>query len=230
MLEWLAEMPDEPWGVRSIPKIDSRYPLWDHHNLIREVDEGRFYLPDATEELRETLVTTSIDAEPIQCLRVPGPTFITFFAAMFTGGIFIFSTYHWWTAAAISGVLALATILIWLWTGTAWIPEKNEKDVGLGLTLPIYRSGSDAVGWWAMFITMLGDMTAFMSLVFGYFFYWTIHTDFPPKDMPGPGWFWPIIGGSFLLFGWALTVWARAIQSAKSSYSFLQCSRAGNHL
>jgi cytochrome c oxidase subunit I+III len=208
-LEWLAEMPDKPWGVRSIPEIDGRYPLWDQPNFMRDVDEGRFYLPDAEEGKRETLVTTSIDAQPIQCLRVPGPTFLTFFAAMFTGGVFIFSTFHWWWPAAISGVLALATILVWLWTGTAIIPEKEEKDIGLGLRLPLYVSGSDSVGWWAMFITMLGDMTAFVALVFGYFFYWTIHTDFPPEPLPGPGVFWPGLSGVLLLGAWWLTLLAR---------------------
>jgi len=208
-LEWLAEMPDKPWGVRSIPEIDGRYPLWDQPNFMRDVDEGRFYLPDAEEGKRETLVTTSIDAQPIQCLRVPGPTFLTFFAAMFTGGVFIFSTFHWWWPAAISGVLALATILVWLWTGTAIIPEKEEKDIGLGLRLPLYVSGSASVGWWAMFITMLGDMTAFVALVFGYFFYWTIHTDFPPEPLPGPGVFWPGLSGVLLLGAWWLTILAR---------------------
>ena len=208
-LEWLAEMPDKPWGVRSIPEIDGRYPLWDQPNFMRDVDEGRFYLPDAEEGKRETLVTTSIDAQPIQCLRVPGPTFLTFFAAMFTGGVFIFSTFHWWWPAAISGVLALATILVWLWTGTAIIPEKEEKDIGLGLRLPLYVSGSGSVGWWAMFITMLGDMTAFVALVFGYFFYWTIHTDFPPDPLPGPGVFWPGLSGVLLLGAWWLTLLAR---------------------
>lgn len=208
-LEWLAEMPDRPWGVRSIPEIDSRYPLWDQPNFVRDVDEGRFYLPDAAEVMRETLVTTSIDARPIQCLRVAGPTFRTFWAAVFTGGLFIFATYHWWTAAILSGVCALVTILTWVWTGTAWIPEKDEKDVGLDLTVPVYVSGVDAVGWWAMFITMLGDMTAFVSLVFGYFFYWTIHADFPPADATGPGLFWPLTSGGLLLGAWVLTLLAR---------------------
>lgn len=208
-LEWLAEMPDRAWGVRSIPEIDSRYPLWDQPNFMRDVDEGRFYLPDAQEELRETLVTSSVDATPVQCLRVPGPTFLTMYAAAFTGGAFIFSTYHWWTAAAISAVLALATIIIWLWTGSALIPEKEEKDVGLGLKLPLYISGVQAVGWWAMFITMVGDMTAFISLVFGYFFYWTIHEDFPPNDAVGPGSFWPLVGGALLVAAWILTVFSR---------------------
>ena len=57
-LEWLQEMPGKPWGIRSIPEIDSRYPLWDQPNFVRDVDEGRFYLPDAEELKRETLVTS----------------------------------------------------------------------------------------------------------------------------------------------------------------------------
>jgi cytochrome c oxidase subunit I+III len=209
-LEWLAEIPDgKPWGVRSIPEIDSRYPLWDQPNFMRDHDEGRFYLPDAEEGKRETLVTSVIDAQPIQCLRVSGPSFVAFWAAMFTGGIFIFSTYHLWWPAAASGVLALGAILVWLWKGTARIPEKEEKDVGLGLTLPIYASGPQSVGWWAMFITMLGSSTAYACLVFGYFFYWTIHDDFPPDPNPGPGVLWPAAAAALLLGSWGLTLLAR---------------------
>ena len=208
-LEWLAEVPDQPWGVRSIPEIDSRYPLWDQPNFVRDVDEGRFYLPDAAEELRETLVTSTVDAKPVQCLRVPGPSFLPFWAAMGTGGVFIFSTFHWWWPAAASGVLAFVAILRWLWTGTAWIPEKKEKDVGLGMTLPIYVSGPRAVGWWAMFITMLGDMTAAVSLVFGYFFFWTAGRNFPPDPYPGPGMLWPLVGAGLLLGSWLVTLLAR---------------------
>jgi len=223
-LEWLAEVPNRPWGVRSIPEIDSRYPLWDQPDFVRDVDEGRFYLPDAEEGLRETLVTSEIDAVPRQCLRVPGPTFIPLWAAIFVGGVFIFGTFHWWWSTVISGVLGLATILIWLWTGTAIIPEKPTKDIGLGLTVPIYVSGPQAVGWWAMFITMLGDMTAFIALVFGYFFYWTIHEDFPPDPLPGPGVLWPSISLSLFVAAWWLTIlarrWNRADQ-AKSYYCVL---------
>jgi cytochrome c oxidase subunit I+III len=208
-LEWLQEMPGRPWGVRSIPEIDHRYPLWGQPNFVRDVDEGRFYLPDAEEGKREMIVTTPIDARPTQCLRVPGPTFITLLAALFTGGIFIFPTYKLWWAMGISAALALGTIIVWLWTGTALIPEKEEKDVGLGVRLPLYRSGPASVGWWAMFITMLGIMTAFVSLVFAYFFYWTIHDDFPPDPSPGPGVLWPAATAGLLLGAWGLTALAR---------------------
>ncbi|MEZ6132906.1 MAG: cytochrome c oxidase subunit I [Planctomycetaceae bacterium] len=229
-LEWLAEVPDKPWGIRSIPEIDSRYPLWDQANFVRDVDEGRFYLPDAEEGLRETLVTSAIDAVPKQVLRVPGPTFITLWAAIFTGGIFIFGTFHWWWSTLVSGILALATILVWLWTGTAIIPEKPFKDAGLGLTLPTYVSGPAAVGWWAMFITMLGDMTAFVALVFGYFFYWTVHDDFPPKPLPGPGVFWPSVSAGLLIAGWWLTVLARRWNAVDRAAAFYGALIAGSVL
>jgi cytochrome c oxidase subunit I+III len=89
------------------------------------------------------------------------------------------------------------------------IPEKPEKDVGLGLRLPLYASGPRSVGWWAMFITMLGDLTAFLSLVFAYFFYWTVHADFPPQASPGPGPGWLVLGLALLLLSWLLTLLAR---------------------
>src|SRR3546814_10343928 len=87
------------------------------------------------------MVTTAIDAEPIQCLRVPGPSFIPMVAAIFIGGSFIFATFAWYWMAVASGLLGVAAILAWLWVGTAEIPEKAEKAVGLGLTLPLYASG-----------------------------------------------------------------------------------------
>jgi cytochrome c oxidase subunit I+III len=219
-LEWLAEMPSPPWGVRSIPEIDSRYPLWDQPNFVRDVDEGNFYLPDAEEGRRETLVTTAIDAEPVQCLRVAGNSFLPLVAALFTGGIFIFSTYKLWWLALASGVLALATIVNWLWTGTSQIPEKPQKQVGLGLALPLYTSGPSSVGWWGMFITMLADITAFVSIVFGYFFYWTARSDFVPDPVAGPGATWPSIALALLLGSWLLTVLARRWNGLQSGTFF----------
>lgn len=202
-LEWLTEIPGKPWSIRSIPEISSRYPLWDQSDLVRDVEAGRFYLPDAPEGKRETLVTSTIDAHIVYCLRVPGPTWLTLLAAVFTAGVFIAATYHWWLITLVSTVLALVLILIWLWSGTADIPEKPTKDVGMGIIAPLYISGPNAVGWWAMFITMLGDMTAFFSLVFGNFFYWTIHEDFPPEPNSGPGTFWPLVSGALLLAAWS---------------------------
>ncbi|MGI8738995.1 MAG: cytochrome c oxidase subunit I [Gammaproteobacteria bacterium] len=225
-LEWLTEMPGADWGVRSIPIVESRYPLWDQPDFVKNVDEGRFYLPDAEEGKRETMVTSVLDATPIQCLRVPGNTFITMTAAFLTGGVFIFTTFHWYLAALVSGVFALGAIVKWLWDGTAMVPEKPNKDVGLGLTLPLNVSGPKSVGWWAMFITMIGDMTAFASLVFAYFFYWTIHDDFPPPDA-APGVTWPLIASALLMTSWGVTQMARRWNRAGNAKAFRLALIAG---
>jgi len=225
-IEWLQEMPGKPWGIRSIPEVDSRYPLWDQPNFERDVDEGRFYLPDAEEEKRETIITSVIDATPEQCARLPGPSWVPLIAAIATGGFFVLGTFHLWSWALVSLVLAIFIIMYWLWTGTAIIPEKPAKYVGLGKTLPIYISGPTSVSWWAMFITMLALLTAFASLVFGYFFYWTIHDDFPPDPSAGPGTFWPVAGAALVLAAWGLTLLARRRNRADDAPGFY-LSQAG---
>ncbi|MCF6370678.1 cytochrome c oxidase subunit I [Rhizobium halophilum] len=208
-LEWLSEMPGESWGVRSVPIVTTRYPIWEQPNFIDDVDKGRFYLPDATDMKRETLITSVLDGSPLQCLRVPGPSFMPMWAAIFTGAVFIFATFHWWAATIGAMVLSLVSIIVWLWRGTAQIPEVREKEVGLGLKLPLYESGPQSIGWWAMFITMLGDATAFMGLIFGYFYFFTIHVDFPPPTTVGPGVLWPTVALMLFAAAWASALLAR---------------------
>jgi cytochrome c oxidase subunit I+III len=129
--------------------------------------------------------------------------------ALTLGGFFIFGTYHLWLLAVASLVVAIGVICYWLWTATAEHPEKESKHVGLGVSLPLYIAGSQSASWWAVFITMLAVATAFVCLVFGYFFFWTIHEDFPPESSPGPHAGWIVAGAALLLAAWALTWVAR---------------------
>ena len=214
-LEWLNE-PEENWGVRSIPVVESRYPLWDQKDLVRKVNKGAYYLSGAPEGRRETLITSVLDAEPEQCQRVAGPSFLPMISAALLGCVFIALTFEFWIIALLSAIGTLASILWWLWTGTGEIPEKKTKDVGLGLRLPIYASGPASVGWWAMFITMVGDSTAFASLVFGYFFYWTIHPGFT-DGQAGPGWIWPIAATALFAAAWGAMMAARWLNARGSA-------------
>ncbi|GGE07840.1 cytochrome c oxidase subunit I [Aureimonas endophytica] len=204
-LEWLAEIPGKTWGVRTVPLVTSRYPLWEQKDFLKDYDEGRFYMPDAEEGLRECMITSVLDGRPEQVLRVPGPSFMPMAAAVALGAVFILATFHMWTATLAMMVVATLAILVWTWRGTGILPEKAEKDVGLGLSLPLYRSGPASSGWWAMFITMTGDATAFFGLVFGYYFFFTIHADFPPPGVAGPGTLWPSLALLFHALAWGAT-------------------------
>ncbi len=208
-MEWAKEVPDKPWGCRSIPLITTRYPLWEQEDIVGQIDRGEWFLPDAQEGKREMIVTDILDGRPIFVQRVSGPTYKTLLAAMFLGACFILATFKLWLAAVLCGAGFTATILWWLWTATARIPEKEEKDCGRGLRLPVYMSGNASVGWWAMFITMVGDMTAFFGLVFAYFFFWTVHPEFPPEGTRSPAFSWLTLGMVLLVAAWVLVAGAR---------------------
>lgn len=210
-LEWSHDVPDPGWGSRSVPYITSRYPLWDQPDFLKRLDSGRFYIPDAPEGLRETVVTSAVDAVPQHVARITGPAWCTLLAAAFTGGAFIFPTFHMYAPAAISAVLAIAAVIYWLWTSTAQVPDQPLKDVGLGLRLPTYVSGPQAPGWWGVFITMLGDATAFASLVFGVFFYWTARPDFPPEGATHADPVYVAAAVLLLAASWGATRFARSV-------------------
>ncbi len=213
-LEWLAHPEDENWGIRSIPLIESRYPIWDQDDFVRKVDEGRYFLPDAEEGRRETIITSVLDARPISVIRLGGPSWKPMLTALALGGVFILTTYHLYWAALVSGIATLVMVLWWLWTGTAEIPEKSCKPIGHGMELPLYISGGASPGWWAMFITMMADATAFSGLVFGYFFFWTRHEAFPPPELAtAPGMAWPLLALALGLAGWIATIAAREVHA-----------------
>jgi heme/copper-type cytochrome/quinol oxidase subunit 3 len=191
----------------------------DQPGFVRNLDEGRYFLPDAEEGGREVMISTVLDAEPLQIARVGTPSVKPMLAAVALGGVFIFPVFHLYSVAAISGVLAVAAILWWLWTGTSVIPEKPAKHAGRGVVLPLYASGPSSSGWWAMLITMTADATAFVSLIFGYFFFWTIHADFPPSPAPGlagPGAGWPMAALGTIVLGWLATIAARELNARRS--------------
>jgi cytochrome c oxidase subunit 1/cytochrome c oxidase subunit I+III len=113
----------------------------------------------------------------------------------------------------VCGALAIACVIWWLWTATARPPEQEMADAGLGLRLPRYASGPDSVGWWGMWITMLGDATAFASLIFGFFYYWTASADFPPEGAAhATGWMVAVATAAFVS-SWGLTVLAREVNA-----------------
>ena len=59
-------------------------------------------------------------------------------------------------------------------------------------------------------------MTAFVSLVFGYFFYWTARPDFPPDRDAGSRRLWPSLALALLLGAWLLHGAGAAMEPAST--------------
>jgi cytochrome c oxidase subunit I+III len=182
-LEWL---PLDNYATRSIPRVTSREPLWDNPNLREEVDTGRHYLPGLATGGRETIVTSAIDAEPQFVLRLPGPSWLPLLAGLGTAVFFFALTVKWAWLAVAGAALAVGCILRWLWASDP-PPLAGTFDVGDGIRLPPYMTGSRSHAWWAVVVLLLVLGSVFASFVFSYFYLWTVTAGaWPPRPWPLP--------------------------------------------
>jgi cytochrome c oxidase subunit I+III len=202
-LEWLSS--NDPVGFRSLPIVRSRYPLWDEPELRDFARSGRGYLPGAPTGARESLVTGPITGEPEQILRLPGPSWIPFLAALAVAVFFGALTVKLMTAAAVAGAVAALLIGTWLWMRDAALP-RVMADAGHGLALPLYRNDDQSVGYWAMVVVLISDTAVTAAIAFAHLFLWTGRPDaWPPEgqgvlDPVGALWTVLAIFGAYALF------------------------------
>ena len=192
-LEW---MHNDVYGPRSVPLVTSRNPLWDQPGLSEESKQGRHYLPGTITGRRETIITSPIEATPQALQRLPGDGWTPLLGAIFTAGFFMLLTVNLVPLAIISGVLALVMILIWMWSSD---PEPLPRaEIGHGIKVPTYVSGSLSHSWWAMVVLLLVAGSLFLSLVFSYLFLWTVSPQIWPKPEQLPQPTWPLVSALLL--------------------------------
>ncbi|MCB5175725.1 cbb3-type cytochrome c oxidase subunit I [Microvirga lenta] len=204
-LEWL---PNGNYGVRSIPVITSREPLWDQANLAKDVEAGRYYLPGTVTGGRETIVTSPFDARPQYILQIPGPGWQPLLAAVFTAGFFLLLTVKLVFPSIVCGVLAVGCVIWWLWE-TDPGPVRPPADIGGGFTVPVYVTGPMNHSWWGMISLLVVCGMIFTCLVFSYLFLWLVNPGaWPPEGVVVPHFLYGAVVGALYLASAALIVWA----------------------
>jgi len=179
-LEWL---PTGLYSVRSIPVVTSLYPLWDQKRLAADVEAGRYFLPNTATGERETLVTSTLNAEPQYLQRMPKPSAWHVWAAVFTAAFFLLLTVQAYWPSVICGVLGVYCMLQWCWFLDRPLAQ-TTVDIGAGITVPTYASGPSSHGWLAMVITLVvAGMVAALA-GFSYVFLWSRN---PANWAPPPG-------------------------------------------
>ncbi len=206
-LEWL---PQQDYGVRSIPQIASREQLWDRPTLAAEVVAGRHWLPGTHSGGRETLVTSWRDAVPQHLLVLPGDSWWPFVAAAGTAGFFLLLTVAQVALAFACGLTAIVAIVVWLWQ-TDKPPHATTAEVADGIFLPVGARGMASHSWWAMIILLCVDGTVFASLVFAHVHVSMAADVCPPPGAALPDSFWPLAAGALLLAGSAAMWGAQAL-------------------
>jgi cytochrome c oxidase subunit I+III len=177
-LEWL---PAEDYGVRSIPEVDSREPLWSRPGLSAEVVAGAHWLPGTVFGGRETLVTHPRRARPLHLLILTGDSWWPFAAGLCTAGFFLLLTVKWMLPAFAFGLAAVVATVVWLWQ-TDRPPPSPSAEVASGVHLPVGAAGRRSHSWWATLVLVVVDLTIFASLAFAH-----LHVAMRAEVCPPPG-------------------------------------------
>jgi len=204
-LEWAG---GKEYGVRSIPQVDSREPLWQRPGLAAEMEAGAFWLPRTVYGGRETLVTSVVSAEPRQLLRLPGDGWLPFVAAAGTAGFFLLLTVSMVLPALLFGLLAVACIVGWLWKSDRPAPDA-QAEVADGVWLPTQRTGRQSHSWWATVILLCVDASVFASMAFAHLHVSMAAEICPPPGAALPGPVWPVGSGTLLLLASVALEYAR---------------------
>jgi len=192
-LEW---MHNHVYGPRSVPLVESRDPLWDQPGLSEESKAGRHYLPGTVTGVRETMLTSPIEAIPEALLRLPGAGWTPILAAVLTAGFFMLLTVKATVPALLSGVLAVAAILIWMWESDPRPLARAE--IGHGIKVPTYVSGPISHSWWATVVLLLVAGALYLSYAFSYLYLWTVSPQVWPRPEQLPPIVWPLMSAALL--------------------------------
>ena len=118
-------------------------------------------------------------------------------AALFTAGFFMLLTVKAGDARrCLSGALALATILIWMWDSDP--KPLRRAEIGHGIKLPTYVSGPLSHSWWAMVVLMLVAGSLYLAFVFSYLYLWTVSPQVWPRPAQLAAPLWPMLSALLL--------------------------------
>jgi cytochrome c oxidase subunit 1/cytochrome c oxidase subunit I+III len=115
-LEWATTSPPPPYNFTVIPTVASRHPLWEDRLEEPGRREKSFVgVGLALEQGKETLATTSLDAEPDLIVKMPEDTLVPLLLALSLTIITVgLALVNWWVVI-LSGLCTAASILAWLW-------------------------------------------------------------------------------------------------------------------
>ncbi len=121
-LEWSTPSPPPPYNFAVIPTVASRYPLWEgrlHQGDDRSSTQQGFLLDKG----RETMGTTSLDAEPDVILKMPSDTYAPLLLGLALAVLFVGALLHSWWLLGAAAVVSLLASIAWLW------PERSLSQI-----------------------------------------------------------------------------------------------------
>ena len=113
-LEWSTPSPPPPYNFVVIPQVASRHPLWEDR-LGEGPQRSKLLEGLLLDQGRQTIGTTTLDAEPDVILQMPGDSLLPLLTTLAITVLFIGALLHLWAATSIAASVTLVLTVAWLW-------------------------------------------------------------------------------------------------------------------
>ncbi|WAJ35500.1 cytochrome c oxidase subunit I [Pseudomonas sp. GOM7] len=183
-LEWATHLPPSPYNFVSLPRIDSRHPLWDAPQLPHSIARGEHALTVIDHGRRETWGVEPLTGKVREIIHLPGNSALPFLAALAIAVLCLGLLFKLYWGALLACLVALALLLRWSWENGAHPRAAPDARTQPGEP-PLHSRTCDGPGLWGMGVTLLANGALYLSLLFGWFYLWTVapHWQAPPQPV-----------------------------------------------
>lgn len=174
-LEWGTGTPPTSYNFASIPRIDTRHPLWERSDLPADIAQGKFGLTSISHGRRELYGTDAITGKLKEVMHIPSHSWWPLLAAAALAALCISLLVRAYPVAIGAAVVAAGVLFRWAWENGAHrsIAPLTDEESSRGEP-PLHSRTCDGPGLWGMVITLLADGALYLSLLFGWLYLWTV--------------------------------------------------------
>ena len=196
-LEWAVSMPPNSYNFASLPEVRTRHPLWDHPDLPQTIPAGEHHLATFEHGRRETYGIDAITGKVKEIIHLPTNSWLPLQVSLFLAVVCISLLVGAYTLALLAVIGALVFILRWSWhNGAHPIAEPVRADDPTDP--PLHSRTDNGPGLWGMVVGLLANGTLYLSLLFGWFYLWTVAPNWSVPEENPIAWVPLVVSGGLL--------------------------------
>ena len=206
-LEWATSLPPNPYNFVSLPKITDRHPLWRDPNLRESIARGDHALTVIDHGRRETWGVDPLTGKVREIVHLPGNSWLPFIAACCIAVLCLSLLTKVYLLALVACFASVVVLLRWSWENGAH-PKAAPDAKTQPHEPPLHSRTCDGPGLWGMGVTLLSNGALYLSLLFGWFYLWTVAPNWQVPDAPAFN-HWLLLASALLLS--VATPWHRRV-------------------
>ncbi|TBV00683.1 cytochrome c oxidase subunit I [Phytopseudomonas dryadis] len=182
-LEWATSLPPNPYNFVSLAKITDRHPLWHDPDLPASIARGEHALTVIDHGRRETWGVDPLTGKVREIIHLPGNSWLPFIAACLIALLCLSLLGKVYWLAILACVASTLVLLRWSWENGAHPKAAPDARTQPGEP-PLHSRTCDGPGLWGMGVTLLANGALYLSLLFGWFYLWTVAPNWQVPDAP----------------------------------------------